>query len=924
MADLPEQHVRRAISLRARLLVLVLVPLIGFTAFASILVSQRFERARAAEDAVREVRAAVALDALRARIAEEAIPLVSGVELLDLTAAEAPGAGTADGSDLAADLQELYDQAVARTDDAVLRATDVPGTEELVGPQVEAAVERLTAVRASRDAGRTASARETSNRMLFDKYRYLVSQLSDAVDAHLATAATEGADEDLQDAVADLRLAARATTLAGEEVPYYLGYLAAPAGTEDAAQQLFLRSWAGFRLASEDVSTARQAVVRSAWTAALADPDTRTVDTTLATAVGGGAPAGPTSQVLFTLSSSVVGRDDALRAVLDTAAHQAVAAAEAYRGAAHADLVEYALATGVLLLLSVGATLVTSRSIGAPLARLAEAAGAISRGELIDVRIEGPPETRTVARGLGAAVASLRTVQAQAQAVADGNLQDDILRRPLGGPLGRVVHASVLQIISAMRDRERLQEDLAHQATHDALTTLPNRAEALAQVDRALRRARRTGERVGLLFLDLDQFKTVNDTLGHGAGDAVLQAVAQRLRERVRTVDVVARLGGDEFVVLVEHVQDERNLVEFGQTLVETVSAPIALPGSTETRAVVGASVGIAVSHPPADDTDPRVGVDADRLLQEAQTAAHRAKAGRTGGDDAGHLGGRGRVEVYDDALRAALAAQAAVEDGLRHALANDELVLHYQPVTDLATGRVRSVEALVRWEKPGEGLVPPGRFIPVAESSDLICDLGRWALRTSLAQLAAFDAAGGPCAGLRVAVNVSGRHLRSPRLVDDVRTALAVAGTAPDRLTLEITETVMVEDAGAWSRLEELRAIGVRVAIDDFGTGYTSFGQLSRVPVDVLKIDRSFVDSDDPRTVELVRLVVGAARSFGLGVVAEGVEQAAQVHALQATGCDTAQGFYFSRPVPAGRLPAAVTGCAEVFDATCRFETAS
>jgi diguanylate cyclase (GGDEF)-like protein len=907
VADLPEQRAQRAISLRSRLLVLVLVPIIGFSAFASILVVHRFQRVQDAEDAVRQVRAAVALDAVRARIAEEAIPLVSSVELLDLGTGDQ---GTGNGEGLSEVLQTLFHQATERTDAA---ATDA-ARDTLARPEVLQATQRVAAVRASWGAGETVSERETNNRQLFDKYRYLVEDLSDAVDAHLATAASAGGgDTGLEHAVADLRRTAHATTLAGEEVPYYLGFLAAPDGTEGASRQLFLRSWAGFKIASDDVTASSQATVRSGWLAALADQQTQVVDRALAEAVASGSHTPPESAVLVSLSSAVVGRDDALRTVLDTAATQAVQAAESYRSEAQQELAKYAAVTGLLLLLSVGGTFSTSRSIGAPLARLADAARSISRGELVDVAVEGPPETRIVAHGLGAAVASLRSVQAQAQAVADGAFDDEILQRPLGGPLGGVVHASVQQILGVMRDREQLQEEMAHQATHDALTTLPNRAEALAQIDRALRRTQRTGDRVGLLFLDLDQFKTVNDSLGHIAGDAVLQTVAQRLRQRVRGVDVVARLGGDEFVVLVEPVQDEKGLLDFGQALIDTISAPIPLPGSAESQAVIGASVGVAVSRVEALAAHDESGEAADRLLQEAHTAAYRAKNA-----------GRGRVEVYDDDLRRALAAHTALEEGLRRALVEDELVLHYQPVTDLETGRVRSVEALVRWQKPGEGLVPPGVFIPVAESSDLICDLGRWALKTALTQLAEFDAAGGPGSGLKVAVNISGRHLRSPRLVDDVRSALAVSGTAPQRLALEITETVMVEDDAAWARLEELRAIGVQIAIDDFGTGYTSFGQLARVPVDVLKIDRSFVDSDDPRTVELVRLVVGAARSFGLRVVAEGVEQASQVRALQAVGCDTAQGFYFSRPVSADRLPAAVTGCQDIFDTTCRFERAS
>ena len=894
---------QRAVSLRWRLLVLVLVPLLGFLTFAAVLVVHRVERVSAAGTAVEQVRAAVLLDDLRAAVAEEAVPVVSSVQLVDLAV------GDDTTGELGDSLEGLYQEATARTDQAVLAAERHPRARA----QARDAAARLAAVRASRGAGATPATRATSNSRLFDKYRYLVDALSDQVDAHLdatATADATGASDDqgsgLTQAIDDLRRTAEATTLAGEEIPLFLNLASTPVGYESGARRAFLESWAGYRRTSADVLALSAPELVSAWKAAVSTSSATFVDTALDRTVasgwaGSGAAAseGPTAGAVLQLNVEVVTRDEALHSALQTAASLAVAAAEAESATAREELAKYAIATLTLLALSVGGSLWTSRSITRPLARLAADAHAISQGRLVDVQVQGLPEARTVARGLGAAVASLRQVQAQAQAVADGDLEHAILSRPLDGPLGVVVHASVRQIIASIHDREQLQEDLTHQASHDALTALPNRVEALAEADRALQRARRTGGRVGLVFIDLDRFKAVNDSLGPAAGDAVLRAVATRLRERVRAVDVVARLGGDEFGVLVELGDDagaERGLLALAQQLVEALSLPILLPrgGSAgEVEASVGASIGIAVA--PA----PHGAGTAEQLLQEADTAASRAKAA-----------GRGRVEVYDEALRQALAAQAAVEEGLRHALVADELVLFYQPVVDLVTGRCRSVEALVRWERPGVGLVPPNDFIPVAESSDLICDLGRWALRTALTQLAAFDRDGGPCAGLSVAVNVSGRHLRSSRLLDDVTEALAASGLAPQRLTLEITETVLVEDPVAWGRLEALRAEGVRVAIDDFGTGYTSFGQLARFPVDVLKVDRSFVASDDPRTVELVRLVVGAARSFSLGVVAEGVEEHAQVRALQATGAGTAQGYLFSRPVPAAALGAAVESC--------------
>ncbi|MCI2239473.1 EAL domain-containing protein [Paenibacillus sp. TRM 82003] len=516
-------------------------------------------------------------------------------------------------------------------------------------------------------------------------------------------------------------------------------------------------------------------------------------------------------------------------------------------------------------------------------------------GELVDVQESGPEEVRTVARGLAAAVEGLRRLRDQAQAVADGDLDSEVARRPLEGPLGEVVHASVSQLITAIQERERLRADLVHQASHDALTQLPNRARAQVLLERALRDAEREGHRTGLMFVDLDRFKHVNDSLGHAAGDELLRVVAARMGGAVRTGDVVCRLGGDEFLVLVPVVVAPdaatglEGLREPAQRLVQVVSEPVRLRGR---EVAVGASVGVALSGP---------GTGPEQLLHDADAAAYRAKAA-----------GRGVVEVFDERVRAELSARSATEEALRTGLERGELVLHYQPVLDLASGRTRSAEALVRWRRPGHGLVRPDAFVPVAERSDLVCDLGRWALREAAAQLLRWDAEGGERAGLAVAVNVSGRHLASPRLLDDVVEALAAARLDPARLTVEITETVLVDEPLALEHLRALRGAGVRVAIDDFGTGYTSIGQLSRLPVDVLKIDRSLVASIDAGHAALVRLVVSAAHSFGLGVVAEGVEEPHQLAQLVATRCDAAQGHLFGRAVPpehlaTPRLPAPV-----------------
>ncbi len=451
------------------------------------------------------------------------------------------------------------------------------------------------------------------------------------------------------------------------------------------------------------------------------------------------------------------------------------------------------------------------------------------------------------------------------------------------------MNAATVEVTASRAQRDRLQDDLAHQAAHDALTALANRARTLELIGAALHRGQRSGTLVGVLFVDLDHFKAVNDTFGHRAGDHVLQETAARMLALVRAGDAVGRLGGDEFVVLVESPASEDSLVELAERLVDSVSAPVVTDGR---RVTIGASVGVAVERDGS--------TDAAALLHEADVAAYRAKSA-----------GRGRVEVFDDALRWELEERAALESALREGLDAGQLVLHYQPVIAVAraagveAGAVEGYEALVRWERPGHGLIPPDQFIPTAERSTLICDVGRWVLGEATRQLARWTAAAPlastPARVVTVAVNISGRHLASASIVGDVAAALAASGVAAHQLVLEITETVLVDEPVAVARLGELRALGVSISIDDFGTGYASIGQLQHLNADTLKIDRSLVASTAPGSAELVRLVVQAAHAFGLSVVAEGVEHEHQLAPLRRAGCDSAQGYLFARPQPAG-----------------------
>ncbi|HYM58659.1 MAG TPA: EAL domain-containing protein, partial [Solirubrobacteraceae bacterium] len=375
-----------------------------------------------------------------------------------------------------------------------------------------------------------------------------------------------------------------------------------------------------------------------------------------------------------------------------------------------------------------------------------------------------------------------------------------------------------------------------------------------------------------------DQFKFVNDSLGHPAGDELLRVLAPRLGDSLRAVDTVARFGGDEFVVLCDGVEDELEAMLLARRLAEVAETPVDVAGSP---VHVTTSVGVTVAGPDSD---------VETLIRDADTALYRAK-GR----------GRGRCELFDAPMRAEVTARLELEIGLREALEEGRLALHYQPMVDLRTGSPTALEALMRWTHPVRGPVSPAEFIPVAEESGLIVPLGRWALREACAQVVALGDV-----ELPVSVNVSARQLSHPGLVADVGAALADSGLDPRRLWLELTESVLLDERDSpLSTLTELKALGVTLLLDDFGTGYSSLARLQRFPLDILKIDRSFVAemTTDPRAAALVVAVVTMAASLGLLVMPEGVETEAQREALLELGCVQGQGYLFARPTPAAEL---------------------
>jgi diguanylate cyclase (GGDEF)-like protein len=440
------------------------------------------------------------------------------------------------------------------------------------------------------------------------------------------------------------------------------------------------------------------------------------------------------------------------------------------------------------------------------------------------------------------------------------------------------------QAATAVRNA-RLLDQVRHQALHDPLTDLPNRGLIYDRVERMLARSRRTGTPCAALFIDLDGFKDVNDAFGHDAGDELLRAVAGRLAGILRESDTLGRLGGDEFVVLVEDCSLDGGAEFVAHRILESLHEPVVLllAGGKEVR--VTASIGIAsgVRDNPND------------LLRDADVALYEAKAA-----------GKDRYAVFEPTMQAVAQERRSLEFDIRIALEREEYMLVYQPILDLRSGSVTGLEALLRWNHPERGVVEPEHYIPILERTGQIVDVGRWVLREACRQMTVWHAEGYP---LDVSVNVSPVQLDSDSFVRDVSAVLAVTGLDPSRLVLEVTETSVMRDVeGASARLSALKALGVRVAIDDFGTGWSSLAVLQQLPIDLLKIDRSFVQTmleDSHETTPVIDALLRLGKTMGLETLAEGIEELGQFSRLKAADCDSGQGFLFARPLEAGRVPA-------------------
>ena len=438
-------------------------------------------------------------------------------------------------------------------------------------------------------------------------------------------------------------------------------------------------------------------------------------------------------------------------------------------------------------------------------------------------------------------------------------------------------------------DRVRAEARIKHLATHDALTELPNRTALNERLVGLLPRIRR-GECIALLWLDLDNFKGVNDAYGHPAGDALLKAVAARLANNIRETDLVARLGGDEFAILQIPVREPREAAVLAERLLKCLEAPFAIgPNIIQTSGSIGITIAASES------------CDLEQLMQQADFALYNAKSE-----------GRGIFRYFNAALDAQLKHNQQLERDLRVAISNNELELFFQPIVNLKRMRVSGVEALIRWRHPERGLVPPMEFIPLAEETGLILPIGDWVMKQ-----ACRDALNMPD-DIAVAVNVSAVQFKGGRVVQSVREALAQSGLCPHRLEIEITESVLITDGPATvAALGQLKNMGVRISMDDFGTGYSSLSNLSNFQFDKLKIDRSFIKQlpDAPSAMAILKLVAGLGVTLGIGTTAEGVETRDQLNNARAAGCTEVQGYIFSPPCPSRALDALIQQCNEKAD---------
>jgi diguanylate cyclase (GGDEF)-like protein len=510
-------------------------------------------------------------------------------------------------------------------------------------------------------------------------------------------------------------------------------------------------------------------------------------------------------------------------------------------------------------------------------------------------RLEGLEQVRALAPDVPVVVLTGHDDEQLALDSLHEGAQDYLIKGQVDGSL-------LIRAIRYSVERQRAELELAYQSTHDVLTGLPNRMLFIDRLALGLARMTRKPSMLAVMFMDIDGFKVINDSLGHDVGDELLSAVAVRLRQALRPGDTVARFGGDEFTILSEEIGDASEAIRIADRLRAALQPSFSLDGRD---VFITASIGIVLA------TDPEQ--RPEDLLRDADAAMYQAKER-----------GKARYELFDEVMRVRVARRLETESGLHQAIERGEFALLYQPEIELNTGRVVGVEALVSWQHASRGLVGPSEFIPIAEETGLIVPIGSWVLEEACRQGAVWRDKVGPAAPFMMSVNLSARQLVQPGLAPFVRATLEETGLSAEDLVLEVTETVLIDDADhATNVLQELRSLGVRVSIDDFGTGYASLTYLRKLPVDILKVDQTFVrglvgEGDDAGIVETI---VQLGERLGLIVIAEGVEEEIQAEWLKRLGCRYAQGYHFSVPLPAAELEAKLLAPGDFSEAQSQFQ---
>ncbi len=580
-----------------------------------------------------------------------------------------------------------------------------------------------------------------------------------------------------------------------------------------------------------------------------------------------------TTSVAFTNSFGVLDRyGEAVAVAEDDLAETG----EALASSADATRRNETVAAALVGLVTVGLVYFLSRWVVRSLDGISISATAMNDGDLDrPAPVKGPRQVRVAAQALNGAAANIRSAENQVLALAVGDVSEAAGFMPVPGRLGNSLHAAFDRLGSSMEDRERLRQELHQEANHDALTGLYNRAAIMRALTGAVDRVVYGSGQIALLFIDIDGFKAINDQFGHGVGDEVLQVIARRVRHAARANDLVGRLGGDELVLVADPIDGVDDVAALARRVIEAVDKPISGRVTLTPTISIGVAMGVAIDTTPGG------------LLHDADLAVYEAKAA-----------GGNRIEICTPELREASTRRQAMEKALTAAIADGDLVVHFQAIVDALEPVVTGFEALVRWPRSDGTIRQPGDFVPLAERSSLIVELDRWVIGATVAQLATWSQDPGT-ASLTASVNISARHASAAPFADHVIGVLERSGVAPERLVVELTESALIANLDhVVSELARLQEHGVGVAVDDFGTGYTSLTLLQQLPIDSLKLDRVLTGGlTEERRRAVVKLIVDTAHIIGLSVTAEGVESGEQADQLRQLGVDRLQGFHFHRP---------------------------